>query len=255
MAWLAADALFDPDSFHAPVVGCASTLADHDSGPHCHGRGQLLFAREGCIRITLDEQLCLLPPTRAAWIPADVRHRAVMRQVVDYRSLWFDAALCLRLPATVSIIDVSPLLGAMLEPMALAEFDHPWSSDRDRHLIGLCIHEIVDAPRQTMLLPMPRDRRLASFTSRPDALPPELAELARHVGATSKTIGRIFQRDTGMSYQQWRQQWRLLRAIELLVTGESISHITGELGFSSDSTFIAFFKQMQGCTPRAYLKK
>jgi hypothetical protein len=107
MAWLAANTHFDPDSFHSPVVGCASTLADHDSGLHCHGRGQLLFAREGCIRITLDEQLCLLPPTRAAWIPANVRHRAVMRQVVDYRSLWFDATLCLRLPATVSVIDVS----------------------------------------------------------------------------------------------------------------------------------------------------
>lgn len=34
------------------------------------------------------------------------------------------------------------------------------------------------------------------------------------------TISRIFIRDTGMNYQNWRQQWRLLRAIEMLAEGK-----------------------------------
>ena len=86
-------------------------------------------------------------------------------------------------------------------------------------------------------------------------MPPELNELATTVGATGKTIGRIFQRETGMSYQQWRQQWRVLRAVELLVIGHPVSYASAELGFSSDSTFITFFKQMLGFTPGAYLKQ
>ncbi len=32
-------------------------------------------------------------------------------------------------------------------------------------------------------------------------------------------------RETGMSYQAWRQQWRLLRAMELLAEAEPISRV------------------------------
>jgi AraC-like DNA-binding protein len=255
MAWLKPTEPFDPDAFPAKVVGYASSLGDHDSGLHQHARGQLLYARQGCIRITLAQQLCLLPPSRAAWIPPRTPHRAVMRKVVDYRSVWFDAELTRKLPADVRVIEVSSLLEAVLEPMAMAEFDLDWTQSPYEHLIGLSMHEIGHAPRQPMLLPMPQDRRLATLTAHPDVLPPELGELSSHVGATGKTIGRIFQRDTGMSYQEWRQQWRVLRAIELLVTGHAVSHITSQLGFSTDSSFITFFKHMQGCAPGAYMKK
>ena len=83
MAWLAATASFNPDAFAAPVIGIAAVLGNHDSGLHVHQRGQLLFTQQGCTRITLDNQLCLLPPTRAAWITGGLPHRAVMLQAVD----------------------------------------------------------------------------------------------------------------------------------------------------------------------------
>ena len=93
-----------------------------------------------------------------------------------------------------------------------------------------------------MLLPLPRDKRLAPLLTTPERLPPEVQVLEQQIGASGRTIGRIFQRETGMSYQQWRQQWRLMRAMELLATGRSISYCAFELGFASDSAFIAFFK-------------
>ncbi len=67
-----------------------------------------------------------------------------------------------------------------------------------------------------MLLPLPRDKRLAPLLASLEQLPPELQALTTRIGASSRTIGRIFLRETGMGYQQWRQQWRLMRAIELL---------------------------------------
>jgi len=100
-------------------------------------------------------------------------------------------------------------------------------------------------------LPLPTDRRLARLAD--PTLPPPLKVLAARVGASEKTIGRIFRRETGLSYQQWRQQWRLLKAIELLAKKERISVIASTLEFSSDSAFIAFFRQMTGFTPRVYL--
>jgi AraC-like DNA-binding protein len=246
---------FDPDSFEAEVIGLATSLGDHDSGSHLHQRGQLLYARRGCIRITLADRLCLLPPSRAVWIPPHTAHRAVMQQTVDYRSLWFRPDLSTSLPNDVRVIDVRPLLRAVLESIALADFHEDWRHGRHAHLLGLCIHEIGDAPQEAMLLPLPSDRRLVKLTSQPDRMPPELQVLEEAVGASGKTITRIFQRETGMGYQQWRQQWRLMRSIELLANGHSISYTAAELEFSSDSIFISIFRKMLGDTPRSYLDR
>lgn len=254
MAWLDAQARFDPDSYPAPVIGIAAILGDHDSGLHQHARGQLLFTRQGCTRITLANQLCLLPPSRVAWIPPRVTHRAVMHQSVDYRSIYLSPELSSELPQQVSVLEVSPLLQAVLEPMAMADFDTDWSQGKYAHLLALCLYEVREAAQQPMLLPLPRDKRLAALLAAPERLPPELQVLVTRVGASSKTIGRIFQRETGMGYQQWRQQWRLMRAIELLATGRSIAYSAFELGFASDSVFIAFFKGMTGTTPKSYFK-
>lgn len=254
MAWLDAHATFDADSYDAPVIGIAATLGDHDSGPHQHQRGQLLFTRQGCTRITLAQQLCLLPPSRAAWIPPGVSHRAVMQQSVDYRSIYLTAELCAELPQEVCVIEVSPLLRAVLEPIATADFDTDWRQGKFAHLLGLCLSEIAEAAQQPMLLPLPRDKRLAALLNTPERLPPEMQTLEQQIGASSRTIGRIYQRETGMGYQQWRQQWRLMRAMELLATGRSLSYCGFELGFASDSAFIAFFKSMTGSTPGHWLK-
>lgn len=254
MAWLQADDLFDADAHDAPVVGIAASLGQHDSGLHQHGRGQLLYARKGCIRITLANQVCLLPPSRAAWIPPATAHRAVMKEVVDYRSLYFSAELSLQVDAAVCVVEVSPLLEAVLEPMAQADFDVDWSQGRYRYLLGLCLDEMQNALRQPTLLPLPQDRRLHSLIAQPERLPPELRELEQEVGASARTIGRIFRLETGMSYQQWRQQWRLMRAIELLAIGKNYSYTATMLGFQSESAFVAFFKGMVGRTPREFLK-
>lgn len=254
MAWLAADATFDPDRLPAPVIGIAALLGDHDSGLHQHQRGQLLFTQQGCTRITLETQLCLLPPTRAAWIPCGVPHRAVMHQTVDYRSVYVSPAIAAQLPTQVRVIEVSVLLRAVLEPMAMAPFETDWGAGRYAHLLALCLEEIQQVPEQPMLLPLPRDKRLAPLLANLESLPPTLQDLEMQVGASAKTIGRIFQRETGLGYQQWRQQWRLMRVIELLATGRSIGYCAFDLGFASDSALIAFFKGMTGATPRGYFK-
>lgn len=256
MAWLEPNATFDPDRFGAPIVGICSALGEHDSGVHQHRMGQVLFTRQGCVRIDAQapDLLCLLPPTRAAWIPAGIAHRARMRATVDYRSVYLDPRHWPHLPAEVVILDVNPLLRELLERMAEAPFATDWSQGAAAHLAGLCIAELQAAGQQPMRLPLPRDRRLASLVEGLEQLPPPLHELARTVGASEKTIGRLIRRDTGMSYQQWRQQWRLVRAVEQLAIHQPLSQVALELGFASDSAFIAFFKSMTGSTPRVYCR-
>ncbi|MEB5755933.1 AraC family transcriptional regulator [Citrobacter cronae] len=85
--------------------------------------------------------------------------------------------------------------------------------------------------------------------------PPRLNQLSQRVGACEKTISRIFIRDTGMHYQHWRQQFRLLKAMEMLADGSPGSQVAQHLEFVSDSAFIAFFRQHTGTTPARFTGK
>ncbi|MGU3239039.1 AraC family ligand binding domain-containing protein [Photobacterium damselae subsp. piscicida] len=79
-----------------------------DSGLHKHDKDQLLYAPFGCMNITLDRQKLLLPPTKAAWIPANTIHCAKMTNVVEYRSIYFDTALTENLKLSLKTVEVPP---------------------------------------------------------------------------------------------------------------------------------------------------
>lgn len=251
MAWLEANDAFDPDSLGLSIIGIAARLAQHDSGSHHHKMGQLLFTQSGSIKITLSQRLCILPPMRAAWIPPNVTHRAQMRGVVGYRSIYIDTCLAKTLSNEVMVIEVNPLLRAALERIAQSEFTTDWQQGAAKNILSVCLDEISTAHREPVTLQLPTDRRLQEVTG--DSLLPPLKIFANDVGASEKTISRIFKQETGLNYQQWRQQWRFLKSIELLSEKNRISFIANKLGFASDSAFILFFKKMSGTTPSAYL--
>jgi AraC-like DNA-binding protein len=253
MAFILPDSPFDPDRLTGSLLGIASDLGWHDSGLHQHQRHQLLFAQAGCMSIELDNRVCLLPPSRAAWIPAGVPHRVLMRGVVAYRSLYFRPRP--ELPTGVQVIAVNPLLREIIERMAFWPWDKP--DVEQLSMVALFMEELAQSPRESWQLPLPADPRLTAWLQelkRSGTLPARLNRLAERVGASDKTIGRIFLRDTGMPYQAWRQQWRLLHAMELLADATPISQVAGQLEFSSDSAFISFFKQHTGQTPSAWGK-
>ncbi|OCA54875.1 AraC family transcriptional regulator [Photorhabdus namnaonensis] len=251
MTWLSRDDSFDPDSLGVPVVGIAAELGQHDSGFHQHKMGQLLFTQQGCINITLADHLCILPPTRVAWIPPRIIHRAEMKGSVGYRSIYLDVNQIGYLAEHVEVLEVTPLLRAILERIALSPFNTDWLHGATANLLAVCLDEIHQAKREPTLLPLPFDRRLTRIPL--TTLPPPLKILAMNIGASEKTISRIFRRKTGLSYQQWRQQWRLIKSIELLAKQGNLSSVANELAFSSDSAFILFFKKMTGRSPREYM--
>ncbi len=244
---------FDPDRLNAPVIGIAADVGKHDSGMHHHEKGQLLFAPQGCMSFALDNALCILPPTKAVWIPPSTQHRAMMTNVVAYRSLYFDCSV-FDCPHEITVIEVDALLKALIDKMALWAWDKP--EEETTKTTALFWEEFYAAKRHSFQLPLPSHRRLKPFREQlmqDSYLVPDLTSLANSIGASSKTITRLFKSETGMSYQDWKQQWRLLKAIELLSREMQVSDVGHQLGFSSDSAFIAFFKKQTGRTPLSFI--
>jgi AraC-like DNA-binding protein len=73
-------------------------------------------------------------------------------------------------------------------------------------------------------------------------------------GLTVRTAARRFVAETGMTFGRWRQQLRLLAALERLGAGESVTTVALEVGYEDVSAFIAAFKAAMGETPAQYFK-
>lgn len=177
---IAPDDAFDADSFDKPVIGIAADMGVHDSGRHSHLRHQLLFSAAGSITIELEQALCLLPPRRAVWIPAGTVHRAIMRGVMAYRSLYFSTTLPLsELP--LQIVEVNPLFFEVIERMAFWPWEMP--AAQQSSLITVFCEEIRAARSENWTLQYPSDPRLNVWLKglRMGELPPRLNQLSQQV--------------------------------------------------------------------------
>lgn len=82
-----------------------------------------------------------------------------------------------------------------------------------------------------------------------------LAEWAKAVNATERTLLRRCQRDLGMSLAQWKQRLKVTTSLERLKAGTSVEAVAFDLGYSSSSAFISMFRKLTGETPDEYRKK
>lgn len=254
MTYIAKDDYFDPDKIDAAVIGIASELNAHDSGSHKHQKAQLLYAPSGCMSIRTDSTQSLLPPTMAAWIPPNVLHSVTIRNTVAYRSIYFDPSKFKNLPDELIIMNISPLLREVIERISYWPWDMLWNNQKN--ITAVFFEEFQNASRENLTLVEPSDPRFQPYIDQWNigkSKPPLMKKFALEIGITEKTIGRIFMKETGMSYQNWRQQWRLHQSIELLTNGRNVNETAHELDFSSPSAFIEFFKKYLRKTPNQYL--
>src|SRR5699024_11863611 len=117
-----------------------------------------------------------------------------------------------------SVLAVTPL--AREATLALTS-DVPRTAESRERLRRVIIDDLTAAPAQPLHLPEPRDERLRALTHLVEQEmegPATLAQLGRRIGAGERTLSRLFQQTTGMSFRRWRRQQRTPRAL-LLPTG------------------------------------
>ena len=78
--------------------------------------------------------------------------------------------------------------------------------------------------------------------------------LARDVGASRRTLERVFLLETGMTIGRWRQRLRLLDALRRLAEGEPVTAVAHAVGYSTPSAFGAMFRHELGDTPGRYFR-
>ena len=79
-----------------------------------------------------------------------------------------------------------------------------------------------------------------------------LADWARSVHASERTVARLFLSQTGLSFGAWRQQARVLEAMARLSGGAQVTQVAFDLGSDSVSAFSAMFRRAAGVSPSTF---
>jgi AraC-like DNA-binding protein len=58
-----------------------------------------------------------------------------------------------------------------------------------------------------------------------------------------------------MTFTRWRQQARLLAAVQMLANDRPVTEIATELGYDSPSAFSAMFRKALGSSPTEYFRR
>jgi AraC-like DNA-binding protein len=226
---------------------------------HSHPWAQLLCASAGVIRVRTDLGMWILPPRRALLIAPGVVHELTMVGEVQIRSLYIAAdacgALAPMLAAGCTVLEVSPLLRELVLALSAEPADYA-PDGRGGWLARLVLSELAAMRTAPIAVPWPRDRRLQALCE--DIMdhpgnPRTLDAWAQEVGASARTLIRLFPRETGLSYRQWVQQVHLAHAFEMLARGQAVGVVARSLGYASPSAFTSMFRRLLARTPQQYL--
>jgi len=242
---------------------CALSLEalayDHHDGeeilPHCHAQAQLIHSLSGVMLVGAAQKNWVVPPGHALWVPPGTDHQIRMFGNVRMRTLFMPASTWPWGGQQCQLIEVTPLLRELLISASAVQSGAA-QEHRRRCLHELLLVEMDAAQTVGLQLAMPRDPRLLRLCNAVIGAPADEAGMedwAQQLNMSSRTLARLFQRELGMSFSDWRARVRMVLSLQRLIAGASVLEVALEHGYQSPSAFSQTFKRILGQSPSQYL--
>ncbi|GHS80388.1 helix-turn-helix transcriptional regulator [Pseudomonas kermanshahensis] len=214
---------------------------------HCHAEDQLMYAANGVMRVCSDGGNWVIPRGQALWIPAGMSHEVRMQGEVSMRTLLLGSHV-----TRCHVIAVSGLLRELiLAGSRMLQRDEPLGE----HARALIQRELETAERIDAYVPVPQHARLRAWCEgflEDPAQDLTLEQCGAQLNMSARTLARLFQREVGMSYGEWRARTRMILSQQCLADGKPILNVALEHGYQSASAFAAMFKRILGYNPSAW---
>jgi AraC-like DNA-binding protein len=219
--------------------------------PHWHDNHQLVYVSSGVIAVQTEVGGWVAGNDRAVWIPANSWH--------DHRFYGTSSFHCVGFPVTqsplsgdsASIVSVDTFLRELIVAYTDLELDDA-EAERIRAVICDRLQHAIQRP---VSLPVASDPRLAeacAIARSELAQPIALGDLANRVGASERTLARLYRAEFGTTYPQWRNNVRVHHAMVLLAHGHTVTDTAHRCGWSTTSHFIDTFRRITNRTPGSY---
>jgi AraC-like DNA-binding protein len=220
---------------------------------HAHDDHQVAWAPTGVLMVRTETTAWVLPPSRALWIPAGVRHETLSTSSATMLAMYLRPHLCPIAGPDCTPVAVSPLLAELIAYLADPDLD-PAARARGEDVVVDLLRPVT---MSTIDVPMPHEDRAREIAERLRDDPADnrtLEEWGREIGASERTLARAFLADTGLSFGRWRTRLRLSAALADLAAGSPVSSVSRTVGYESTSAFVAAFRRETGATPGAYFR-
>ncbi len=246
---------FDPDGVEQPVFVTDERYETLDEPWHAYRRARLIHVCTGVLIVRTETERWVVPSGHAVWMLPGVLHRLSAATPVQFYSLFAEGD-AVPLPPHGGAIVPDRLVESLLIAAADLPLDKPFDEPATR-LVQVLLDRLPGLPAAPLGLNWPRDPRAQRIADTLSANPADSAlldDLAAAAGVTARTAARLFVKETGQTFGQWRQQLRLLVALEHLGGGASVTQVALEVGYNDVSSFIAVFRDAFGDTPARYFR-
>ncbi|XVQ06790.1 helix-turn-helix domain-containing protein [Spirillospora sp. CA-255316] len=231
------------------VMATARTEFDRGTafGLHVHPFHLLSWSETATVTHRTADRDWLVPPTHALWMPAGVPHAvAVVRGGRGY-------GVILNARHTPWTEPTGVLVTPLVRELIVHLDRHP---ERSRARAEALLVELLEpVSTTTFQLPIPTDPRLRDITEALLADPADdrdLAAWADHAATSVRTVTRLFQAETGMTFAQWRTHARIRAALTHLADGAPVRAAARAVGYRKPAAFAEAFRRVTGQLPSAY---
>ncbi|HBV38370.1 MAG TPA: AraC family transcriptional regulator [Erwinia sp.] len=246
---------FDSELFAQAAVALRVTSADDDlsSRPHAHRKGQLILALHGAVSCEVHNALWLVPPRHAVWIPGHSLHSCHVTQNARTCFLFIEPGAA-RMPEICCVIAITPLVRELILHLAEQDPSYPVEGKTAR-LAAVLLEQIPNEPVKELYLPVSDHSKIRHIADALFSDPGDrttLRQWAAQLATSERSLARLLESETGMSFGRWRQRLHLMVALSHLAEGQSVQNVAGTLGYDSVSAFITMFKKALGKSPTQY---
>lgn len=228
-------------------------LAEHSSGS-----GHLIYSVNGLLVVHSDCGHWVVPPTTVLRLAADTTYSIRKADQVCVRTVELTTELSERLPPASCLYRMTPLLRELLQALSSDSADSS-STSKAALLVELLLEVGVwseeSAPQCVGVPSDPRVAHICDYVHNNLDAPKTLQEWATELKNDPRTLHRLFVQEFGMPFVQWRQQARLMAALEWLAEGRPVMDVALDLGYQTQSAFTAMFRRKTGITPTEWQEK
>ncbi|MFF3642262.1 helix-turn-helix domain-containing protein [Streptomyces sp. NPDC002564] len=221
-------------------------------GVHRHPEHQLAWPSRGLLRFWTARGSWLLPPTLALWIPAGLPHAPESEGDAVLGSLYLAPGHGPAAPwPAPTVLALNPLARALLDHLVRTDLAPAARARAEAVLFDV----LRPVPVTDVSVPEPADPRARTVARALAADPADgrtLGEWGAGVGASERTLARLFATETGLAFGRWRQRLRMRAAMPVLAEGLPLDAVARRVGYASASSFAAAFHRTVGLTPRQY---
>lgn len=246
---------FDPDAYYQPVVAMLSR-AGQEKGEvpvHQHRKGQLVLALRGVVTCEVPKAMWIVPPDHAVWIPGGMPHSNRVTENAEVCFVFLESGVA-QLPDDCCTLPINTLVRELVLHLAAQGPTYSANGPTAR-LATVLLDQLPVVPAKQLSLPISENPKLRFIANALTTDPSDRSTLslwASRLAMSDRTLARLVERETGLTFGRWRQQLHLVIALRQLASGDTVQQVAGALGYDSVTAFITMFKKAFGQPPGRY---